>query len=531
MSQPPRLRDRAALAVLFAGGLWAVLAVMPYRAFDLDRFSAPKELALHLTALVAGLVLMSGAKRVLLTRADLALIAWMGLSLVSGLFATNHWLAGRAVAVTLSGGVIFWSARRLAAAGLGGAVARVVAVVIVIGSLTAIAQAYGLKMEFAALNRAPGGTFGNRNFMAHLAAIGVPVLLFCIATARSKSTAVFWTLSLTVCACALVLSRTRAAWLALAVSSVPAFLVMLRGPALMEIPGAKRRVAVAVAALAAGVVLALFVPNSLDWKSDNPYLESVVGVVNYREGSGHGRLLQYAHSTRMTIAHPALGVGPGNWPAAYPRYAPVDDPSLTEGTGMTANPWPSSDWVAALSERGIPGFAALAAAMVWLIGGALVSRFDPSQSATTRLAAATGAAALGLAVLEGGFDAVLLLPTPTLVVWALAGALLPPRREIRAVVVTGGRRWVAMLVMGVVGLYAARVSLDRIEAMRLSSLGTLAGHAEAVTRDPGSYRVRIRAAEGYAGRGQCAEARTQALAARALLPNALAPKRLLAQCR
>ena len=58
--QPPRLRDRIALAVLVAGALAAVLAVLPYRAFDLDRFFAPKELALHVTALLAGATLLSG---------------------------------------------------------------------------------------------------------------------------------------------------------------------------------------------------------------------------------------------------------------------------------------------------------------------------------------------------------------------------------------------------------------------------------------------------------------------------------------
>ncbi|HVT39198.1 MAG TPA: hypothetical protein VHE78_09130, partial [Gemmatimonadaceae bacterium] len=162
-AQAPRLRDRAAFSVLIAGAVAAVLAVRPYRLFDLDRFFAPKELALHVSALLGGMLLLSGAKRAVLARADIAVAAWVALSVVSALFAGNHWLAFRALSITVSGAMVFWSARRLAAAGLGGALARVLAAVIVIGSLTALAQAYGLKMEFAALNRAPGGTFGNRN--------------------------------------------------------------------------------------------------------------------------------------------------------------------------------------------------------------------------------------------------------------------------------------------------------------------------------------------------------------------------------
>jgi O-antigen ligase len=528
---PPRLRDRAAFAVLIAGALAAVLAVRPYRLFDLDRFFAPKELALHLAALLAGLALLSGARRAALTRVDIALAAWVALSIASALFASNHWLAFRALSITVSGAVVFWSARRLAAAGLGGALARALAAAVVIGSLTALAQAYGLRMEFAALNRAPGGTFGNRNFMAHLAAIGVPLLLFCIATARSKLSAGLWTLSLAACAGALVLSRTRAAWLALFVSAGAALLVAVRGPALIDVLGAKRRLALAVTAAAAGVALALVVPNALDWRSENPYLESVVGVVNYREGSGRGRIIQYANTAKMALAHPVVGVGPGNWPVAYPRYAPVDDPSLIEGAGMTANPWPSSDWMAALSERGVLALFALAVAMLWLLGGALAVRYDSSQPAPARLAAVAGGAALGLAMVEGAFDAVLLLPTPTLIVWALAGALLPARREVRSVTLSGSRRLAALVVVGAAGAWASVTSMGRIEAMRLSTLGTLPAHEKAVSYDPGSYRVRMRAADAYAARGQCAKARAHATAARALLPAAQAPRRLLGQCR
>src|ERR1019366_6612882 len=148
----------AALAALGAGALATVLAVLPFRAFDLDRFFAPKELAFHVSALIAGVVLLAGAKRFTIARADQLLAAWLGLSAVSALFATNHALAFRALAITVSGAVVFWSARRIAATGLADALTIVLAVAVVAGPLTALAQAYGVKMEFAALNRAPGGT-------------------------------------------------------------------------------------------------------------------------------------------------------------------------------------------------------------------------------------------------------------------------------------------------------------------------------------------------------------------------------------
>jgi hypothetical protein len=278
-------------------------------------------------------------------------------------------------------------------------------------------------------------------------------------------------------------------------------------------------------------VLALLIPNSLDWKSDNPYLDSVKGVVNYREGSGQGRLRQYQHSLAMTAAHPLFGVGPGNWPVVYPRFAPAGDPSLVEESGMTANPWPSSDWMAALSEHGPLSTLALGGAFFLLFGAALKTRFDADATSAARLAALTGAGVLGIAVLEGGFDAVLLLPAPALVVWAAVGALVPAGRVVRQVDLVKSRRRVLQLIVVAAGLSFVVLSGRKVRAMDIyTNGGTTAALDEAARLDPGSYRIQMRAADAWLGRGICARARPHALAARDLFPNAPAPKRLLAEC-
>jgi O-antigen ligase len=519
------------LLALGAGALGCVLAVLPYRSFDLDRFFAPKELAFHAAALVAGTVTLACTRRLSLSRADLALVAWLSLSAISALFATNHWLAYRAFTISVSGAAIFWSGRAAASAGFARALARVLALVVVMGAITALAQAYGMKLEFAALNRAPGGTFGNRNFMAHLTAAGVPLVLWCLAGAKGKSGAIFWTASLAASAAALVLSRTRAAWLALAIGAVALGLVALSGPALFDNSGIRRRMTLALAAVAAGVVFALFLPNSLDWRSDSPYLDSVKGVVDFREGSGRGRLAQYANSAKMAAAHPLLGVGPGNWPVIYPKFAPPNDPSLAETTGMTANPWPSSDWVAALSERGVAAFLALVAFVALLLGGALKARYDPARSPEERLAALAGGSIVLIAAIEGGFDAVLLLPTPSIVVWAAAGALLAAGPERRTVSPSTARRFLLGASFAAFTFVACAFSEWRIQAMRLYETGTSSAVESALAKDPGSYRIQIRAADYFLSRGQCTKARAHALSARALFPYSPAPKRVLAQCR
>jgi hypothetical protein len=147
------------------------------------------------------------------------------------------------------------------------------------------------------------------------------------------------------------------------------------------------------------------------------------------------------------------------------------------------------------------------------------------------LAAYAGAGVLGVAVVEGGFDAVLLLSAPALVAWAAVGALIPQGREVRAEKLTARSRVALVIVAGAFCLWAALTSFRRIEAMQLYVKGTIAALEDAAAHDPGSYRIRMRAAEMYAARGQCGNARRHALAARLLFPAAVAPKQLLEQCK
>ena len=523
--------DLIVLFALGAGAFACVLLVVPYRSFDLDRFFAPKELALHIAALVAGVSAIAGARKLPVGPADAALGIWVVLSALSALFAANYPMAFRALAVTVSGAAVFWSARRLAAARLAPVLVQVLALAVVAGAITALAQAYGIRMEFAALNRAPGGMFGNRNFMAHLTAAGVPLLLWCIASARGRTSALFWTIALGVCAAALVLSRTRAAWLALAVCTVIGGVVVMSGPSLVEHADARRRLKRAAIAVTTGVLLAVILPNTLDWRSDSPYLDSVRGVVDFRGGSGRGRLAQYANSLHMAASHPIFGVGTGNWAVMYPRYAPPGDPSLSDATGMAANPWPSSDWIAAVSERGPAGFVALAAFVVLLLGAATKARYETARPPHERLAAVAGGGVLLIAAIEGAFDAVLLLPTPLIVVLAAAGALIPRGQASRTFTPSAGRRFLFGAMFAFFTVFACVLSDRRITAMRLYEQGTGAALESAASTDPGSYRIQMRAADYFASRNQCTKARAHALAARGLFPYAPAPRRVLSQCR
>src|SRR5947207_513643 len=99
--------SRAAVVVIVIGAIAAVLVAVPWTVFDLDRFLVPKELVLHLTALIAGALTL---RRM---RADRLLIAFLVLSALSAVLAQNKWLGFRALAISASSVVLFWAARTL----------------------------------------------------------------------------------------------------------------------------------------------------------------------------------------------------------------------------------------------------------------------------------------------------------------------------------------------------------------------------------------------------------------------------------
>lgn len=508
----------------------AVLAALPYRSFDLDRFLVPKELALHVGAALALVLVIAGGAEVRRTKLDNLWLAFLALSAASALFAPNHWLAVRALSISASAAFAWWGARAAIANGARDVLIRGLALVTVLGAGTALAQAYGVSSDLASLSRAPGGTFGNRNFMAHIAAAGIPLLGYLALTARGFPGALIAAGGLGINAAALVLSRTRAAWLALVCCAVVVVLAWLwRRGTMWRDASARRGLVLIIGGMLAGGIGAVAIPNTLDWRSDSPYLESAKGMVNYREGSGRGRLRQYANSARLAAAHPLLGAGTGNWAVEYPGVAPHSDPSLNQETGMTANPWPSSDWMAMLSERGPLAFVVWTALLAGLavIGLRAWGRLDLPLD--VRLRAITGTAVVAIIAVEGAFDAVLLLATPTLVFWASMGALLPTQAAAPSLAPMGrGRRALLGCAVLAVGFASAEYSALKIVAMDAYSAGQL---GRAVSLDPGSFRIRLRYAQLMMSRGSRARGCEEAKAAWALFPRSPDATRLARGCK
>jgi O-antigen ligase len=448
---------------------------------------------------------------------------------VSAVLATNYWLAQRALSISISGAVLFWAASSLRRAGMARPLLVALATGVVVGAGTSLAQAYGVETEYFSLNRAPGGTFGNRNFVAHLAAIGTPIVVLVALTARRGVGSLLGGIGMAVLAAVLVMSRSRAAYLAVIVLAVPvgglAFLTRAR----WREPRTVRRLIVLGASAIVGVAAAVLLPNRLEWKSDSPYLESAAGIVNYKKGSGAGRLVQWTNSLKIMKSDPLFGVGPGNWPVAYPKVASRNDPSLSQDDGLTSNPWPSSDWVAYLSERGAIGFGLLLAAMLGILGRAVKElRGGGGRDPERVLTAIALVGTLAATAVVGAFDAVLLIAVPTFFFWTLAGVLAPP--VIGKMNISKKAQFVSIAALVFCGIAVLRGTTQLIAMGTFNGTTRLSSMQTAAMFDPGSYRIRVRLAQAYLSRGDCAHARTEARAARGLFPNASEPKRILNAC-
>ncbi|MDQ6738491.1 MAG: O-antigen ligase family protein [Gemmatimonadota bacterium] len=528
-------RRIAALVALQLGLVAVVLATTPFKPFELDRFFVPKELALHTSVLLCVALLIGGWRTISFDRVDLFLVIFGGLSLVSALLATNHWLSMRSVAITLSGLAAFWCARAISSDGLKRPLMAAVVLATVIGAATSLAQAYGWESDYLTLSRAPGGTFGNRNFVAHLSAIGVPLLIWYAITARRAMAVLLCAVGGGVLAAALVMSRSRAAWLALLVAAVLLAIPIWRAAHRVPHADAGKRLLLLGVIAVVGVVLSLALPNRLNWNSDSPYLDSVRGVVDYNSGSGRGRIIQYRNSFHMVEAHPVLGVGPGNWPVYYPRFASRNDPSLSHDDQSTANPWPSSDWVALVAERGAVAVIALLLAFVGMIANA----FQTSRGSSANNPAARDpflpvaiAATLLVTATVGSFDAVIVLAAPTLIVWTALGAMSAGGRARSEWTPSGGMRRAATLaVLSVFALFTLR-SLGQTFGMQAFGSGEQLGHVErAALMDPGSYRIQLRLAVLAMNSRGCNLALPHARKASAMFPSASAPRSIIRQCR
>ena len=483
-----------------------------------DNFIVPKMLVLTAAAFAAAVLLSAEARSVRFERADVLLLICLVLLIPSTLRAVSQGYAVAAAAAFAASLILFWVSRSLAAAGRRSELVGMAAIAIGLLVLSGLLEAY---MGLALSSRPPGGTVGNRNRLAHLAVIGLPSLALLTTWTRGRvAVCTFATLG-AMSGTLILLSRSRGAWLALVAVVLVGLLLFAarvwRGPSLST--RARARLTLHVVSVLVGGTLALLLPNRLEWVSSNPYRDSALTLIDYREGTGAGRIVEYRNTIVMIANSPLLGVGPGNWRVHYPTYASEEDPNLLSGI-VPARRYPQSEWLGAVSERGLVSSIALITFF-----GLLLRRWAAgltSERSGRRAAyCASGILTIVAVGVVGLFDPVIQTPVAGFIVPVLLGAMaavpapppaLRPARAARAAMVVG------TLVIGVVLVSAqVRAVWGTYVYARNPTLESL---ERAARIDPGSYPLMALTASLLVERGRCEAAAPYLVAARRMYPTA-----------
>jgi putative inorganic carbon (hco3(-)) transporter len=494
-----------ALLILQTGVVLCVLVLVPLPGVCL--YSEPKELVVDLVGLTAASFCLVSACSIDIDWADLFLGLLLVFSILSAcLAATDTREALRTVGMTISGVAVFWSSRRLARQNQRQPLLDAAAIAVVLVSVTIIIDSFGYGLSFP--NGSSRGTLGNRNWAAHLLAIGMPLLALASLSGKTSGRRVLGLCALGVTTAALVLTRSRAGWLAALLSTVLPLAFLAANSRLFRATASVTRGRVALSALLAGVVLGIAMPTRLHWSSPNPYLESAESIAAYDQGSGRFRLRQYDRSLMMVADHLALGVGPGNWVIVYPTYLPNQSP-----LGIWYPRRANSDWITLAAERGVPAAIFFFSALVSLgIGSwrSFISLRQAFSCSERSLEPLCGIAILTSLVVVGSLDAVLQLAAPTFVFYLALGALVPQQKAIASLALTPRFRTLAIVTTLLIGAALGLYLLDEMYTVFLiaRARGDDLELASWISFDPAwfhneklwfSFRREIMGAKGAAG--------------------------------
>ena len=454
------LSDHLAGFVLEAGVVLCALVVVPVLA-GVRFHNDPKELVIDVLGLTSASLCLLRTRVLAIDWTDLFLSLFLVVSIFSAICAaSDHWEALRAVGLTLSGAAVFWSSRYLARQSAARPLLDAVAVAVGLVAVTVIVDAFGYGLDFP--HAGASGTQSNRNWAAHLLALGMP--LFGLQSLAGQTvlrrTSGFGMLFIS--AAALVLTRSRASWLATMLGAFP-FVVLAAH--LRERRNFGFRNYTTAMAVLAGVVLAVCLPTKLRWSSSHPYSESAEHILAYDRGSGQFRVTQDRRSLTMIADHPVLGVGPGNWRIAYPSY-------LHRG-GRPRLWYPqlaNNDWITIPAERGILAAVFFLGALITLGIGCLKAfigwRRDPLYMDRS-LEPLCAIAFLMTLVVIGSLDPVLQLGASSFVFFLAVGALAPKRPIIASWNLSSNCRRIGITIAL---LLALTLTLDMVDRMYAISL-------------------------------------------------------------
>ncbi len=219
-------------------------------------------------------------------------------------------------------------------------------------SIIALAQYSGLAFATIPGNGPLYATMANKNQLAAVLCLMFPFTLYAVfhgGTVWRIVTAAAVVLSVAV----IVLSNTRAAWVAILAATPAAIIVFLVcARRTRELRGQLTAHWKKILIPAAGLVLAVVIFSSplLRKSGQQSVPERLHSIVTMSDRSTHERLALWEKSLDMFADHPLFGVGPGNWKLNIPRYG-TDD--LHTKSGIMFYQRPHNDYLWVLTESGI----------------------------------------------------------------------------------------------------------------------------------------------------------------------------------
>jgi O-antigen ligase len=203
----------------------------------------------------------------------------------------------------------------------------------------------------------PGSTFGNRNPAAEAMAMALPFALGAAAWAPDRESRVLMIVSVVLELLFLAATRARGAWIG-AVCGL-ATVAWLSRARVSRAGVAAAMGAIVIAGVAASVPGRFNARDAGDAKRYAGLVEVLQESVDTHSTALRTRLGLWRRTVAMIAEHPLLGVGPGNWPVAFPQYA---EPGALRDGVLTATRAPRQahdDPLERFAETGLPGLLAL----------------------------------------------------------------------------------------------------------------------------------------------------------------------------
>ncbi|HPW84255.1 MAG TPA: O-antigen ligase family protein [Rhodoferax sp.] len=280
---------------------------------------------------------------------------------------------------------------------------------LVVASLWAMLQ-FWLDFSLFAQGPPPASTFYNRNFFGEYAVCALPFSVWLLSTVKSPRGAIPLAMSLAAVVTAILMTGTRSALIALALTAPLLVATVVRYRTQLPCGKWTRRTTISVVAtfLTALTVLGNIPSYAVGitqertgvtaWNRGTVRVASMAQPSEYTEGSFSVRSQMWRATLRMAMENPFAGVGAGAWEVHIPRFQRDD-------TVLEIDYYAHNEYLQLLSEYGLPlgGFVLAFLAAFWIHSVDTTWRVEKTapQEAPLRGFVLTGMLAMGIVSMAG----------------------------------------------------------------------------------------------------------------------------------